>query len=86
MAGGYCNVYWYWNSICHQLTNAMTMQVVPTETLKEFELKEFELTFVVYDPRDPLGPLLALVTLTPVCVPACSRSDRGEPPHTHLLL
>lgn len=29
-------------------------------------LKEFELTWVVYDPRDPLGAILALFTLSPV--------------------
>lgn len=29
-------------------------------------LKEFELTWVVYDPQDPLGALMALFTLSPV--------------------
>lgn len=29
-------------------------------------LKEFELTWVVYDPNDPLGALMALFTLSPV--------------------
>lgn len=31
-------------------------------------LREFELTWVVYDAADPLGPVLALFTLSPVCV------------------
>jgi hypothetical protein len=31
-------------------------------------LKEFELTWVVYDPKDPFGALLALCTLSPVYV------------------
>lgn len=31
-------------------------------------LKEFELTWVVYDPNDPLGAVMALFTLSPVCV------------------
>ncbi|TYZ56993.1 hypothetical protein PybrP1_008905 [[Pythium] brassicae (nom. inval.)] len=38
----------------------MAKHVASTETLKEFEL-----TLVVYDQRDPLGFVLALITLTP---------------------
>jgi dolichyldiphosphatase len=29
-------------------------------------VQEFELTWVVYDPADPLGALLALFTLSPI--------------------
>ena len=29
-------------------------------------VQEFELTWVVYDPTDPLGALLALFTLSPM--------------------
>lgn len=49
-------------------------------------LKEFELTWVVYDSADPLGAIMALFTLSPVCVASSLCDSSGGGSHLSLGL
>jgi hypothetical protein len=52
-----------------------------TATAIPAAVKDFELTWVVYDPADPLGAALALITLSPVYAPRRSPPNRVRPRH-----